>query len=306
MRFERLDLNLLVALDALIEERSVSLAARRIFLSQPAVSGALNRLREYFGDDLLVPVGRQMVLTPKAEELRNPVREALMMIRTRITTPAEFDPRTAERQFTIVASDWVYAVLLCPFFAEAEKMAPKITFDVLGNSRRSQEMMDRGEADALISVEGYLSKEQPQRTLFTAEHAVISWSEGRYRSSLSEEEFLGAGHVVVLFGADRHPAITEMIFSQRGIPRKIELRVSGFSALPLAVVGTDRVATMYRRHAEYFAQFLPLTIHPSPIELPDVTEMVQWHKSRASDPGIKWLIERLAIHAQNIASDTVR
>ncbi|MDP9086119.1 MAG: LysR family transcriptional regulator, partial [Pseudomonadota bacterium] len=107
----------------------------------------------------------------------------------------------------------------------------------------------------------------------------------------------------VLFGADRHPAITEMIFSQRGIPRKIELRVPGFSALPLAVIGTDRVATMYRRHAEYFAQFLPLTIHPSPIELPEVTEMVQWHKSRASDPGIKWLIEQLALHAQNIASD---
>ena len=73
MRFERLDLNLLVALDALIEDRNVSMAARRLYLSQPALTGALNRLRDFFGDDLLIPSGRQMMLTPKAEELRGPV-----------------------------------------------------------------------------------------------------------------------------------------------------------------------------------------------------------------------------------------
>jgi LysR family nod box-dependent transcriptional activator len=83
MRFERLDLNLLVALDALIEDRNVSMAARRLYLSQPALTGALNRLRDFFGDDLLIPSGRQMMLTPKAEELRGPVREALMLIRTK-------------------------------------------------------------------------------------------------------------------------------------------------------------------------------------------------------------------------------
>ena len=302
MRFERLDLNLLVALDALIEERSVSLAARRLFLSQPAVSGALNRLREYFGDDLLIPVGRQMVLTPKAEELRNPVRDALMLIRTRITTPAEFDPRTAERHFTIVASDWVYAVLLCPFFAEAARAAPGITFDVLNNGRRSQEMMERGEADVLISIDGYLSKDHPQRPLFSAGHSVIAWSEGRYGASLDEERFLAAGHVVVMFGADRHPAFTETHFAQRGIVRKIDLRVPSFSALPLAVVGTDRIATMYRRHADYFASYLPLTVQAPPIRLPEATEVVQWHRSRASDPGLKWLIEELAGEAEQLTA----
>ncbi|MGD4540209.1 LysR family transcriptional regulator, partial [Xanthomonas citri pv. citri] len=107
MRFERLDLNLLVALDVLIAERSVSAAAKRLHLSQPAVSGALNRLREFFRDDLLVQVGRQMVLTPKADELADPVRDALLLIRTRITQPAGFDPATAEREFTIVASDYM-------------------------------------------------------------------------------------------------------------------------------------------------------------------------------------------------------
>src|SRR4051812_4555036 len=104
MRFERLDLNLLVAFDALIEDRSVSMAAKRLFLSQPALSGALNRLRDFFGDELLVPSGRQMIPTPKAEELRGPVREALMLIRSRITTPSTFDPATADRLFSLAAS----------------------------------------------------------------------------------------------------------------------------------------------------------------------------------------------------------
>jgi LysR family transcriptional regulator, nod-box dependent transcriptional activator len=106
MRFERLDLNLLVVLDELIQEKSVSAVARRLNLSQPAISGSLNRLREYFGDDLLVPSGRTMLLTPKAEELREPVRDALMLIRTRITTPTAFDPATAERRFVLTASDY--------------------------------------------------------------------------------------------------------------------------------------------------------------------------------------------------------
>lgn len=300
MRFERLDLNLLVALDVLIEERSVSVAAKRLFLSQPAVSGALNRLREYFRDDLLVQVGRQMMLTPKAEELRGPVREALMLIRTRITTPTEFDPATAERRFTIVASDFVYTVLLAPVFAEAARVAPNITFDVQNTSRRGQEMMDRGEADLMITIAGYLSEEYPQKRLFEDEHAVIAWSEGRYGAALTEEDFREAGHAVVLFGRERHPAFTETFFEQKGVNRRIQVRVPTFSALPAAVLGSDRIATMFRRHAEHFARLQPISIHQPPLPLPNVVEAVQWHSFRADDAGLKWLLELLTRRAAEL------
>src|ERR1700682_3675066 len=104
MRFDRLDLNLPVALDALVEDRSVSGAARRLHLSQPAVTGALQRLREFFDDELLVQHGRRMLLTPKAEELIAPVRRALLQIRSEITRPTGFDPMTVQRHFVIVAS----------------------------------------------------------------------------------------------------------------------------------------------------------------------------------------------------------
>ena len=301
MRFERLDLNLLVALDALIEDRSVSLAARRLFLSQPALSGALNRLREYFRDDLLVQSGRQMVLTPKAEELRGPVREALMLIRARITTPLVFDPATAQRQFTIVASDFAYNVLLAPAFEEAARVAPGITFEMLWTDRLAMERLERGEADVVITIASYLSPEHPRIPMFEDEPAVICWSGSKHAAGLTEESFLAAGHAIAFFGDDRHPAYTESHFAQQGIARKIEIRLPTFFALPQAVVGTERLATMWRRHAEFFATFLPITVHRPPWQLPRIVEEAQWHSLRANDEGIKWLIRLLTTQAEKIS-----
>jgi LysR family transcriptional regulator, nod-box dependent transcriptional activator len=289
MRFERLDLNLLVALDALIEDRSVSIAAKRLHLSQPALSGALNRLREFFKDDLLVPLGRQMILTPKAEELRGPVRETLMLIRAKITTPGTFDPRTAKRHFTIIASDFVYNVLLIDVFAEAAARAPGIAFDVLATGKRGGEMMDRGEADLMITIPGYQNDEHPRVSLFEDEHSIIAWREGRYGEHLTEEDFFAAQHAVVLFGRDRHPAFSETYFERQGVKRNIQLRVPTFAALPAAVIGTDRIATMYSRHAAWFAQFMPITVHQPPISMPNVIEEMQWHSLKSSDPGLQWL-----------------
>lgn len=303
MRFERLDLNLLVALDVLIEDKSVSSAARRLFLSQPAISGALNRLREYFGDELLVPHGRSMILTPKAEELRDPVREALMLIRTRITTPLAFDPASNVRRFVIMASDYAFNVLLADVIAEVAVLAPGLSFDLVPTSKRAAEQLERGDIDLFITISTYMIEGHPHLPLWRDEHCVIAWSEGRYGAALSAEDFLTAAHVVAYFGSDRQPAFTESHFGQQGINRRIDVRLPTFAILPQAIVGTDRVATMYRRQAEYFARSLPLMIHPPPLPLPDVTEAVQWHKVRDRDDGLGWLVDRLCERARVISPD---
>jgi LysR family transcriptional regulator, nod-box dependent transcriptional activator len=298
MRFERLDLNLLVALDVLIEDKSVSAAARRLCLSQPAISGSLNRLREYFGDELLVPSGRSMILTPKAEELRDPVREALMLIRTKITTPLAFDPSTDQRRFVVTASDYAFNVLLADVMAQAALIAPGLSFDLVPTTRSAPEQLERGEIDLFITISTYMIEGHPHVPLWQDEHCVIAWSEGRFGNELSPQDFLTAGHAVAYFGSDRQPAFTESYFGQQGINRQIAVRLPNFSILPQAVVGTDRVATMYRLHAEYFAKFLPLTIHRPPLPLPDVTEEVQWHKVRHKDDGLQWLIGLLREQAK--------
>src|SRR5262245_4933192 len=112
MRFNRLDLNLLVALDALLAEQNITRAAERLHLSQSAVSGALARLREHFQDELLVQVGRRMTRTPLAESLAQPVREILAQVQATVERRPGFDPSTSDRQFSIMVSDYVTTVLM--------------------------------------------------------------------------------------------------------------------------------------------------------------------------------------------------
>lgn len=291
MRFEKLDLNLLVALDALIEDRNVSAASKRLHLSQPALSGALNRLRDFFGDELLAQNGRTMVLTPKAEELRGPVREALMFIRARITTPAAFEPATAERKFRIHVSDYAYDVLIADVTRKAMTLAPGVSFELFTPDRRMMERLERGEVDMIMTIDSYLPDTHPKQALYTDEHSVISWSEGRYAHALSAEEYLAAGHVIAAFGPDRLPAFTEAHLDHQGISRRVDISVQSFTSIPRSIVGTDRLATMYRRHAEYFAQFMPITIQRPPLSFPDIVELAQWHTSRAGDGAIRWLLD---------------
>jgi DNA-binding transcriptional LysR family regulator len=154
----------------------------------------------------------------------------------------------------------------------------------------------------MLTIDAYVQEGHPHIPLYTDEHAVICWSEGAHKGGLSPESFFAAGHVVAFFGRERHPAFTETYFTQQGINRKIDVRLPSFSALPHAVVGTDRLATMYRRHAETFAELLPITIHEPPVFMPAIQEDLQWHSSRSSDSGLQWLIALMRAHAQKMSN----
>ena len=127
MNLNEFDLNLLVALDALLRERSVTRAGACLHLSQSAMSGSLARLRDLLGDELLVPVGRRMVLTPVAEQLARPLRQALLDIRSALSTKPEFEPATAERHISIGASDYTSIILLGDVLRQAKSEAPNVT-----------------------------------------------------------------------------------------------------------------------------------------------------------------------------------
>jgi len=165
------------------------------------------------------------------------------------------------------------------------------------------ERLERGEVDLFLTISTHMLEGHPRRPMYKDEHAVIRWSGADYDRELTAEAFLAAHHAVAYFGADRHPAFTETYFSQQGIARKIDVRVPIFSALPHAVINTQRLATMYRRHAEYFARFLPLTVHEPPVFLPTVTEEAQWHTLRHADEGLKWLLELFTTHARRLSPD---
>lgn len=293
MRFKKLDLNLLVTLDALLQERNISRAAERVNLSQPAMSNALGRLREYFGDELLIPVGRQMMLTPRAESLQQPVREILLRVDSDVVAPAVFDPATSIRSFSMLVSDFTTTVFMPPLLRALYAAAPNVQIHLEPQARMPHELLEEGEADFLIIPMQYVSSLHPCVPLFEDDYVVVSWEDHpTIRDSLSREQYLQAGHVVSSFGSggSRNLPVLEGWFLEReGIARKIEVTASTMAALPSLVVGTARLATVHRRIAMHAQQHLPIRIWPSPMKIPKLVQMLQWNKVREADPGLRWI-----------------
>ena len=283
------DLNLLVALDALLTERNVTRAGNRLNLSQSAMSGALARLRHYFHDELLVPVGRQMALTPVAEELVEPVRD-LLRIRGTLGSKPQFHPQTATRHISLAVSDYVAEILMSDVLRRARREAPHITFELRGVGRRATEDLESGELDFLISPEGYVSAAHPTDVLFEDTYTCVVWADNdSVGTSLTLEEYLNLGHVVVsVAGAEQPGNYDEQFLRRANFNRRVEIWVPTFSLAPQLVVGTGRVATITTRLAVKCAETLPLKLVPMPIAIPPMVEMLQWHKVHDYDPANQW------------------
>ncbi len=299
MRFKRLDLNLLVALDALLTEKSVSLAAERICLSQSATSSALSRLRDYFGDELLIVRGRQMVLTARAEELVEPVRAVLDQIHRTIAVTPLFDPATSDRAIRIMASDYVTEVLLTALARDLETSAPHMRIEVSPMSDGPVEALERGQVDLLCTVDFAISADHPSQILFEDDYVVIGWNENPAMSKpMTKELYFELNHVSARLGKGHLPAFEDWFVRRQKQQRKIDFYAPSFLSIPGLVVGTNRIATVHRRHAARFADQLPVMICEPPMDFPPIREAIQWHMSNNNDPGIRWLVERVILAAQ--------
>jgi len=298
MRFQRLDLNLLVALDALLTERSVSLAAERLCLSQSATSSALGRLREYFGDELMVVRGRNMVLTARAEELIEPVRAVLEQISKTIAVAPEFDPLTSDRQIRLMASDYATEVLLTEVLRDIKTIAPLMRFEIQPMLDQPAEALDRNMIDLLLTLDVSLGPDHPSRILFEDDHVVIGWDQNpAMHEPMTRELYFSLGHVTCRFGKTRVPAFEDSFMRRMKQQRQVEVIAPSFMSVPGLVVGTNRIATMHRRLARHFASFGPLTVRELPFFVPPIREAVQWHIASNNDAALRWVIERIALIA---------
>lgn len=300
MRFGRLDLNLLVALDALLTEKSVSLAADRLCLSQSATSSALGRLRDYFGDDLLVVKGRHMILTARAEELIEPVRTVLEQIRTTIAIAPAFDPATADRQIRIMASDYTTQVLLAEAIAQLEKEAPNMRFEIQPMNTNPVEYVERGFIDLLITIDFAVSVDHPTQLLFEDDYVVVGDAANpAMQGEMTRERYFELGHITARFGRAQMPAFDEWFTRRQKQRRRIEVVAPTFLSLPGLVLGTSRIATMHRRLAQQMVATLPLAMRELPFAIPPIREVVQWNIANSNDRALRWVVERLEAVAQN-------
>lgn len=301
MRFHNLDLNLLVVLDSLLQERSVSQTAQALRLTQPAISNALARLRQHFEDDLLVQVGRKMVPTPFAETLAEPVRQSLEGLRRIVVTRSEFDPAAAERTFTFVCSDYVFNVFMTGAIRKLVTLAPRLKIVGLLTSDQSAPLLGEGKVDFMISPDRKCDAAHPRAALFTDRFACIAWTENPLvGNAITLEKYLELEHVSVTLGPHNPAHIEQQSLDDQGVARNIMVHAPTFGSVAEAVVGTNMIATVHARHADQMAERLPLKVFAPPVEIATFTENVQWHKNKEADAGTLWMRDFLIEHARTL------
>ena len=294
MRFNKLDLNLLVALDAMLTEASISRAAERLHMSQSAMSNALARLRDYFDDELLVQVGRRMELTPRAELLRDAVHDVLLRVDTSIATQPEFLPAQSDRDFRIFISDFTLTTLMPHVLARAHAQAPGVRFSLQPQVEDPARALERGEVDLLVMPVDYCSPQHPVENLFIENFSCVAWDRGRYaQAPLTFEQYAAAGHVSVQPSTTQPTSFEGWVVQRYGLTRRDEVTTYSFASAAGLVVGTDRIATVHSRLARHGSRHLPIVVHAPPLAFPEMKQAMQWHKYLDKDPGHRWFREGL-------------
>lgn len=288
MRFNKLDLNLLVALDAMLAERNISRAAERMHMSQSAMSNALARLRLYFEDELLVQIGRRMEITPRAEALQDIVRDVLVRVDAGVLASPSFDFARSDREFTLSVSDFTLQTLIPHVVALANHRAPGIRLKLLPQFDEPERALERGEVDLLVVPERYCSATHPTELLFEEELRCVVWKDSSLaRKPLTIDDFKAAGHAVVVLQGEH--AFDGVLLQNYGISRRVEVTTFNFASASFLVLETDRIATVHARLAKQAEKLLPVTVHPFPLAIPLIRQTAQWHKYRSYDPGLQWL-----------------
>jgi DNA-binding transcriptional LysR family regulator len=288
MNLNSLDLNLLVALDALLKEASVSRAAMRIGLSQPAASHALQRLREMIGDPLLVRTGARMELTPRAQALRGPLAQTLDQVRG-LFTPDKFDAGRSERHFRLMMPDLAVELLMPPLMEKVTKQAPGVTIDVVpwrGPAIFTAEFSRT--IDFIISI-GDAFKGFHRQRLYTDSDALAVRRGHPVGVRLKRREaFLGARHVAVVIRGQNEDLIDRWLHT-KGIERRIALVVPGYIEALHVTARTDLVAFVPRRLIAALTKQLSLKTIMPPLD-PGIDEQHMFYPTRAQfDPGSIWL-----------------
>ena len=284
-----IDFNLLVALRALLEERNVTRAGQVVNMSQPAMSAALARLREHYGDELLVRIGRTYELTPLAQELHPQVCRALEAVTVALRPWETFTPATSSRRFMVSGSDYALAIVLEPLMTEIGRRAPGITVDFDPVPPPGSDMLAHLlRRDLMIAAMGYDFPGRRQVVFSDRFVCIVAAGNPRPRNGrLTREDLVEMPHAAAFGGQLQTPA--DAVLAEAGITPRVEVSVQGLLALPFAVAGTDLCAFVPERLLERCPTTLDLTVVEVPLEDPELAEAAYWHPSRQGDPSVQWL-----------------
>jgi DNA-binding transcriptional LysR family regulator len=290
----RVDVNLIVVLDAILSEKNLTRAGELIGMTQPAVSGALARLRQQFDDPILVRSGRGFELTPKGVELQPLVSRAMHEISRTLDLRPTFDPTTSSRTFLISASDYVLSQMTSPLLLLLEREAPgvKVDFDSLP-AETMVEPNDLLRRDVLIVGTGRGIPGKRQSLFSDRFVCIVDATNPRLRDGkLSLTDLADLRHVRSSFGSHAITHVDE-ILSTAGITPRVGISVQGFLPVPFAVAGTTMVGHVPERLALQHRDSLGLAIAETPLNSATLVEAAHWHPSKTGDPALRWLVAML-------------
>jgi DNA-binding transcriptional LysR family regulator len=290
VHIEAFDLNLLLAFDALWSERNVTRAARRIGLTQSALSHSLRRLREHFDDPLFERTPRGMSPTSRAQELAPPVQRALEIVRDAVRAPAPFDPRTLRRNFTIATSDYGELVLLPRLLARVAREAPDVTLVVRPMHDAPERFLASGEHDLAIGV-GLSGVPSLRTERLFAERFVCVMRAGHPSAKKARwklDEFVRLSHLLISPQGQGEGTVDTALRALRR-ERRVALRIPHFVVAPLVIAESNLVITMPERVVEVLADLGRFAIRDPPLAIPGFTMEQYWHARHDHDAAHAWL-----------------
>jgi LysR family nod box-dependent transcriptional activator len=297
MRLNKFDLNLLLALDALLRERSVTRAAGRLFVSQPAMSAALAKLREHFSDPLLVRVGRDLELTPRGRSLREPVQQMLLQAHTVLASQTLFDPGTEKRTFRIMCPDYVSPWVMPSILRRMETGAPGIRIELERPSAGGLNSLAQGDIDLYLALDvpaslPLLANSDSICSAFVVELryvSIVAIKHPEVHDELTREQFLRLPHVIVR-PSGQASVVEDSVQERFGKHLDVRAMTENLLELPYLVTGTSFIGVTLEPLARALRDSSRLKV----LELPDGVMPASrldmlWHRASESDPGHAWL-----------------
>ena len=308
MNLSGIDLNLLVAFDALMEHKNVTRAARALNLSQPAMSNALGRLRDLFADELLVRSPAGMRPTPRALEAHDAVRNVLAAIDGVFDTANRFDPAKDARTFRVAMAEDPSLFLLPTLTRRIAAQAPRIELDVVSTSiRPGVELVQAGEVEACVAMTPKnLPKELRFKPVFRERLvAVARKNHPAFRDGgdkIPLKEFLSYPHVT-LRPSNNAPRRVDDALAKIGKERRIAVIVPHFMVLLYLLPGTDMIACVAEKLARRVAPELGLVILEMPVRVPAYDVCLVWHRRFDQDRGHMWLRDTIVAEGKALSQD---
>ncbi|AUI66020.1 MULTISPECIES: LysR family transcriptional regulator [Glaesserella] len=289
----QLDLNLLKAFAALMEERSVSKAAERLAITQPAMSGILVRLRESFDDPLFVRVQRGVVPTNRALELAPQVKTVLHHVEL-LLQPAEFDPQTAELTVRIACTDYAMRAVIVPFLKLLKKQAPHIKVAVLAiNESAVQNQLEQRQIDFALVTPEFQAPDIHAKNLYDERYvcAVRHDHPIAQQSQLSLEQFCQLEQALVSYRGGSFSGVTDQALQELGLQRNVSVSVQNFIVLPELLTESDLLAVVPER---LIANLPNIKCFEPPLAIKGFTKTLIWHERTHKDPAYRWVRELMA------------